>query len=376
MGTRLEQWYLRAVQAAEKSWLVALCLLPLAMVSVLFWGAIVLRRALLLRKARSRTLSTPVVSIGNITVGGTGKTPCIALLLRHLSGTVGLATRGYRRTARGLYVAKGAHCSADAVGDEAAMIGRRFPRVTVAACERKWDAVQALDEPCDVILLDDGLQRYDIPQQLQIATIDCTCPDGYGWLLPRGLLREPFSRLQEADYFVITNADASLPALKASLQPFRRPIIVTKPVIQRFFSPDGSDYALGPGQRVALISGIAHPEQFRWTMERMGFHVVDHCIVQDHGEIADARLHHFADTVHAAFPDACLVGTEKDWARRSHWPEISICFSEMDLHIIEGSEVFAALLRRITAIESTLHTGSGTSHVRRGSLRNAYGSIR
>jgi tetraacyldisaccharide 4'-kinase len=280
-----------------------------------------------------------VISIGNITLGGTGKTPFIALLLKHLPGNIGLATRGYRRHAKGLYSTKGTFCSPQLGGDEAVLIGRRFPSIDIAVSEDKWEAVHALDGRCDVILLDDGLQRYDIPQHIQIATVDCGCPDGYGWILPRGLCREPFSRLRHVDCIVITNADDSLPALLASLQPFSRPIIVTVPVIERFFSFDGSVYTLARGHTVALFSGIAHPERFRSSMETRGFHVVDHLILGDHADITDEVLLCFAEKVHSCFPDAVFVGTEKDWARKETWPDILLCFSQMELHVIEGYEV-------------------------------------
>lgn len=343
----LESFYLRLVQKATHSWGVFLCLLPLAIVSWIFLGIIYIRRSFLLSKAKNRALATPVISIGNITLGGTGKTPFIMLLLKHLSGSIGIATRGYRREKKELYVMKGCECTPKLVGDEATLIGKRFPAIILAAANSKWDAVHALDGKCEVILLDDGLQRYDVPQDLKIATIDCACPDGYGWLLPRGLCREPFSWLSAADYFVITNPNEALNSVCLSLKPFSKPIIVTEPVIQRFFSPDGATKELIAGQKIALFSGIAHPERFRRSLEKMGFQIVGHHIVSDHADISDGELLCFAQKMHSHFPGILLVGTEKDWARKESWPEENICFSQMELRVIEGQDVFNSLVDHI-----------------------------
>jgi tetraacyldisaccharide 4'-kinase len=349
MLKNLEGLYLSLLRKASRSWFVSVCLLPLALMSWMFGGVVILRRAVLLAKARRRTVKTPVISIGNITVGGTGKTPFIALLLRHLPGDIGLVTRGYQRHAKGLYCTKGGECSPLLGGDEASLIGRRFPSVAIAVADCKWEAVQAIDGTCDAILLDDGLQRYDIPQYIRIATVDSACPDGYGWLLPRGLCREPFSSLRYVDYIVITNADASLPRLRSSLQQFSHPIIVTEPVIRAFFSPDMRIRELAGGQNVALFSGIAHPEHFRSSLEKMGLHVVDHLIVPDHADIDDGALQRFAEKVRSRFPDAVLIGTEKDWARKERWADTNLCFSRMELQVIGGHEEFSSLVSRIVS---------------------------
>ncbi len=350
MSKSIENLYVRLIRAAASSWLVSLCLFPLALLSYFFRAAAALRRVVYVRRAGRRTVTTPVISVGNITVGGTGKTPFISLLLNHLTGKIGLATRGYRRAVHGLYVTPGSICSPRRGGDEATLIGRRHPSITIAVSDDKWEAVHSLDGRCDLIVLDDGLARYDIPQRLQIATVDCQCPDGYGWLLPRGLCREPFSRLRDVDYIVITNADASLPALCSSLRPFSRPLIVTEPVIQRFFCPDGSTFPLARGQAVALMSGIAHPEYFRRSMVAMGFDVVDHLILKDHADITDKKVLSFAAKVRSSVPDAIVVGTEKDFFRKETWPAIPLCFSQMELCIIEGHEAFAALLVQVSKL--------------------------
>jgi tetraacyldisaccharide 4'-kinase len=319
------------------------------MASALFFVGVWLRRLFLSTRSQRRSLVTPTVTVGNVTVGGTGKTPFVMLLLRHLRGHVGYVTRGYRRSERKLYLAKGSESTPSQAGDEAVLIGRRFPSTTIAVCESKWEAVQTLDGQCDLMVIDDGLQRYDIPMHVKVATIDCGCPDGYGWLLPRGLLREPFSWLANADYLVITNADETLAPLRQRLEPFRRPTIVTRPTIERFFAPDGSTHIVSPGQEMALFSGIARPERFRELMERGGYAVVDHLVFPDHGEVAPSIFESWIASVRVTHPRALIIGTEKDWARHEQWSHHDVLFSQIGLTIIEGHEEFGALCSSLSS---------------------------
>ena len=323
--------YTALLKKASTSWWVSLCLFPLALLSSFFYVGVVVRRWWLLRRCRCRTTKAHLITVGNVTVGGTGKTPLIALLLSQLSGVVGVASRGYRRRGKGLYVFRGSECNSEKSGDEASLLARRFPNVLFSVCEDKWRAVQALDGLCDTILLDDGLQRYDIPSDATIATIDCGCPDGYGWLLPRGLLREPFRWLARADYLVITNADKSLPCLLASLASFARPIIVTVPKITRFFSADGATRTIPLHGPVALLSGIARPERFRRSMASLGYRILDHRILPDHGTISVEEVQSWMEGLRSRSSGVVFVATEKDWARQ-RWPD-DLLFSEMDLEV-------------------------------------------
>lgn len=347
MDKNHEEVYQRLLKKASHSWAVSLLLSPLALLSGLFFVGVVVRRFFLTAQAKRRKTSTPIVSIGNVTVGGSGKTPFLSLLLSLIPGKIALVTRGYRRSEQGLYITSGACCTPHQGGDEACLIGRRFPSVTIAVSEDKWEAVKMVDGRCDLIFIDDGGQRYDIPQQVKIATVDCSCPDGYGWLLPRGLLREPFSWLRHADYIVITNPTAALPSVRRSLEALSRPIIVTAPVLTHFFTSDQKRCDLQKGQKVALFSGIAMPERFCMSMKALGYEVVDHLVLQDHGDISDEVLKRFIARVRSLSPDVVIVGTEKDWARRLSWPECDILFSHMECTVIDGHEAFTSLLRRL-----------------------------
>ena len=326
-------WFTSLLKKASTSRWVSFCLLPLALMSYLFFLGVVIRRWWLLRQRRGRATRSRLIAVGNVTVGGTGKTPLIALLLKRLSGTtVGVVSRGYGRRGTGLYVFEGAACESERSGDEAALLAQRFPKAYFAVCENKWQAVQALDGLCETILLDDGLQRYDIPADSTIATVDCGCPDGYGWLLPRGLLREPYSWLARVSCIVVTNADESLPYLLAT---FTQPAVVTVPRITRIFSADGATCTIPFDCPIVLLSGIARPERFRRSMEVFGYRVLDHRILPDHGRISVEDVEAWMAQMHSRYGDIVFVATEKDWARQK-WPA-GMLFSQMDFDIISTS---------------------------------------
>ena len=325
----MERIGLAILKKASTSRWVSCCLFPLALMSYVFLCVVVVRRWWLLRRRRSRTTKSSVIAVGNVTVGGTGKTPLIASLMKESSGTVGVASRGYRRREKGLYVFEGFSCDAERSGDEAALLARRFPKALFAVCEDKWRAVQALDGRCATIFLDDGLQRYDIPVTSTIATVDGRCPDGYGWLLPRGLLREPYSWLTSADRIVITNPDGSLPQLLAS---FSQPTTVMTAKITRFFSSDGTTLEIPTDRPLALLSGIAQPERFLRSIESLGYRVLDHHILPDHGTISDKEIRMWMERLRSRWSDIVFVATEKDWARQP-WPD-DMVFSEMNLERI------------------------------------------
>lgn len=336
-----ENLFLRVLK--DRSWMSAVLLAPLIPLSWLFFLGAQVRKSLLSYLRTQRSVSVPIITVGNVAVGGTGKTSVIAYLIAHLDRCrVGYASSGYRRASRGLYLCRPNEvCDPVRAGDEATLISRRFPHVAIAVAESKWKAVQALEASCDLIIVDDGLQRYDIPMDFSIATVDCRCPDGYRWLLPRGLLREPLRRLADVHAIILTYPASKEQAMKMQEEltlRYCRPTCVLAPRISRYFSPDGNSRFLPSGEVVALFSAIANPEHFRRMMQAQGFCVLDHKTFPDHMPIPHEVLLQYARDVQARCPHAVLVGTEKDWARAS-WPELPIplVFTQMDFEAVCGS---------------------------------------
>ena len=192
-------------------------LFPLTMCSYLF-KAIVLLRSFLYRKGifKSHRLPCKVISIGNITVGGTGKTPVTCLIARYLKDAgcrVTVLSRGYR--AQGgtepLIVSDDKHVIAgpEIAGDEAVMLAHKLPGVPVLAGKNRFLLGQRAvhDFSAQAVLLDDGFQHYPLQRDLDIVLINARNPFGNGFLLPRGTLREPLSALSRAPLIVLTKVE-------------------------------------------------------------------------------------------------------------------------------------------------------------------------
>jgi tetraacyldisaccharide 4'-kinase len=247
-----------------------------------FGAAARLRRAAYARGwlARYRA-SRPVVVVGNLTVGGTGKTPFTAWLARRLAARglrVGVALRGYRGTAReARRVPAGA--AASAAGDEAVLLARAG--LTVAVAARRADAVRLLEPDCDLVLCDDGLQHYALARDFEIAIVDGERGFGNGRLLPAGPLREPVSRLDTVDAVVIHGAGyARTGALCMSLEP-----VAVRSLDGRERRTLG-DFA---GREVVAAAAIGHPTRFFAMLRTHGLRP-EACAFPDHAAIVPAAL--------------------------------------------------------------------------------------
>lgn len=235
--------------------------------SWLFAGLARLRRELYARGILSRYRSRrPVVIVGNLTVGGSGKTPFVTWLAGALSRRnlrVGVAMRGYGRAgsaARRLTDAD----TAETAGDEPLMIHRRLS-VPVAVAARRADAVRLLEPDCDVILCDDGLQHYALARDLEIVVIDGLRGFGNGRRLPAGPLREPVSRIDEADAVVVNGAGFERPgAIRMRLEPVA---VVSLRDGTRRPLPELS------GRDVVAAAAIGNPERFFAMLRAQGLRI-------------------------------------------------------------------------------------------------------
>ena len=216
----------------------------------------------------------PVISVGNLTVGGTGKTPVVAMLARWFATQqvkVVVLSRGYR-------AANGE------TNDEAAELARLVPNTIHL---QQPDRVAAADvavrqHGAQLLLLDDGFQHRRLARQLDVVLIDSTQPFGFRRLLPRGALREPLRSLRRAQVVIVTRRDLVDDAAYADIQrTIRRhaPQAVLVESVQqpsRLLMADGSELAVESlrGKRVAAFCGIGNPAAFRITLERLGAKVV------------------------------------------------------------------------------------------------------
>lgn len=264
----------------------------------------------------------PVVSVGNLTVGGTGKTPFVVRLARELAGEgrrPAVVSRGYGgRAGRGPVVVSrgsGPEVSAEIGGDEPVMLASRLPGVPVlVGSDRVLGVGAARDLGADVAILDDGFQHRRLGRALDIVVVDAARPVGNGRLLPAGPLREPPASLARAGLVVAMerepgSAAGALRVLRAVAPGV--PWIAARKAPAGFFLADGRP--AGSPERAIAFCGIGAPSSFRSDLELAGvaldaFHAMD-----DHHPFTAAELTGFhEESVAAGVP---LVTTEKDLAR-------------------------------------------------------------
>jgi tetraacyldisaccharide 4'-kinase len=303
--------------------------LPLWPVAWLFRG-VVATRAWLYRVGLLRRIAVgvPVIVVGNLTVGGTGKTPVAAWLVRRLASSgrkVGVVLRGYGAGHRGEPRIVELSDNSSTVGDEALLHARRGAHVVVIGADRAAAAELAQARGADVVVSDDGLQHLRLARDYEIAVIDGDRGLGNGWMLPAGPLREPAARLERADAIVITQrGDAHRSdATTASLHPLQ--------VAARFSLGDAVNLVSGERRPLAsfagrrdlhAIAGIGHPEAFFAGLRVNGLELTPHAL-PDHAAPDPAAL---------PFPrETTVLMTEKDAVKCAAFAQPSWWWVELDV---------------------------------------------
>jgi tetraacyldisaccharide 4'-kinase len=294
------------------SWL-SILLLPVAAV----FGCVVALRRRLYRAGifPSSRVPVPVIVVGNITAGGTGKTPLVLWLCAFLGEqgySPGIVSRGYR--GRGQTMAVSESSTPDIAGDEPVLLAQRsrcpvwIGRDRVAAAR----ALIAANPRCNVIVSDDGLQHYGLQRDFEIAVIDGMRGTGNGLLLPAGPLRESTGRLAEVDAVVVTGNSFS-PAASAATFAMTLEGKRFRNLLNPAFHQEAGAFH---GKRIVALAGIGNPARFFSHLQRLGLSFTAHAFA-DHHAYAQADL---------AFGDAdVIIMTEKDaikcvrFARENCW---------------------------------------------------------
>ncbi len=272
-------------------------------------------------------VNAKVISFGNITAGGTGKTPAVIACVQAqiaAGNQVAVVTRGYgsART-REPFVAGTTMSRADIVrlvGDEPALIRHHAPGCALVKAARRADGARIAIENlgCDVIILDDAYQHVQIARDENICLIDATNPFGNGHLVPRGILREPTGALKRATRIVLTRCDQAtdLDRLVKQIEA----IVPGTPLRFTVHAPDGF-WRVSDGETVTLdtlrecpvtaVSAIGNPEAFYRTLEGLGLRLREARAFRDHASIPDDALH----------ADGFVVTTEKDAMRIGKVPQ-------------------------------------------------------
>ncbi len=252
-----------------------LLLLPL---SLLFQLLTAVRRTLQQGRAKPPEPRVPIVIVGNITLGGTGKTPLLIKLVQYLEAQgykPGVVSRGYGANAKSFPVAVNADSSSEQCGDEPVVIARETGCPVVIDPDRNGALNLLLQNfDVDVVLSDDGLQHYRLYRDVEIAVVDGQRQFGNGMLLPVGPLREPVSRLRQVDYVVLNGAvpdENKHPALKDALVMEVQPQFLINQVSGDKLPFSGAPFHMGT--KVKAVAGIGNPQRFFDAVEKLPYPV-------------------------------------------------------------------------------------------------------
>lgn len=264
--------------------------------------------------AKRIKLDCIVISIGNITVGGTGKTPTAKLLARYIANLgykVAILNRGYRGKWKGevgiVSNGKSVLMNADEAGDEAYLLACSLPDIPVLiGTDRTVTGQYAIDNfNVDVVILDDGYQHWQLDRDINIVLVDSINMFGNGYMLPRGTLREPLSHLNRADVCLLTKVDQSTPEvceeIKNTLRKYNEKALVVESThrplgfieINNLFSNEANKLLplkMLHGRKIMAMSAIGNPASFEQTLSDIGVDIVESLRFPDHHDYMEEEL--------------------------------------------------------------------------------------
>jgi tetraacyldisaccharide 4'-kinase len=348
--------------------------------SKLFAVAVKARRVLYdFRILRDSTLGVQVIAIGNITVGGTGKTPVVEKFARELKDqgrNVAILSRGYRSKPAPLHrrllskfllredttpprvVSDGRSLLLDSetAGDEPYMLASNLRDVVVLVDKDRVKAgLYAIEKfGCDTLLLDDGYQYWRLAgRRRDIVLVDCQQPFGNNHLLPRGTLREPPSHLSRASNIFITKATSATDDLRRLIQRFNPRAGIIECVHQPLYFEDvftGTRHAIGEirGRKVASFSGIAQPESFEESLVKLGAELVASKRFADHHRFTQQEVLNVINRGKKRQASLVLT-TQKDAVRfpKLDRRDLPIWFMRVEIKITRGATNFQECVRQI-----------------------------
>jgi len=303
-------------------------------------------------RAAIHLAAIPVVSVGNLTLGGTGKTPMVEWLARWY------AAHGIRVT----IVSRGYGSQAGHANDESLELAQKLPGVPhVLDADRVRGVKRAIDEHAtQLVILDDGFQHRRLHRDLNISLVDALEPDGFGHVFPRGTLREPLSGWRRADAIVLTRADMVDEARRKQIRALVTHYAPSAAWIEACYRPKflldrhGNEHPLGElqGTAVAAFCGIGNPESFWRALEEVGFKLLDRRAFPDHFAYEPADAEKLASwggqTGVTALLCTCkdLVKVGPLWSSR-----LPLYALASQLELLSGGDGLESLLRRSIAAQ-------------------------
>jgi tetraacyldisaccharide 4'-kinase len=352
----------------------------LLLLSKVFLLAVKLRRALYnVRLLRDSTLGVQVIAVGNLTVGGTGKTPVVEKFARELQNqgrTVAILSRGYRSKPppltkrlldrmlfrsdttppRVVSDGKSLLLDSETAGDEPYMLASNLRDVVVLVDKDRVKSGRYAIEKfgCDTLLLDDGFQYWKLAgRRRDIVLIDCQAPFGNEYLLPRGTLREPGAHLSRASTIFITKSDGHTAALRARIARFNPSAGIIECIhhplyLEDVFTGEQAQLELLQGRKVAAFSGIAQPESFENSLTRLGAELVYSKRFADHHRFTQQEVLNAVNRSKKR-QATVIITTQKDAVRfpKIDRRDLPIYFMRVEIKIVTGAKDFNDCVRQI-----------------------------
>ncbi len=321
--------YMNYVRGKQHSLLLDALFRPLAWLSSVVIAAMDFLRVHGLLKTTEPPL--PLISVGNITYGGTNKTPFVEMLAKFAQSRgvkAGIVTRGYSGRNHDVLVLLGGNGDREQAGDEPLMLSRELPEIPVAVAKNRIDGVKALrDSGAELVIADDAFQHRALGRDVNIVLIDSVCPFGNGRVIPAGIMREKIHALTRADIVVLTKSEQ---ASDSELDSLRRTVMQYVPEGHIFTSRlesggwllFGANTPPESGARVFTFSAIGSPESFTRYVQGIGLAVTGQRSFRDHHRYSRTDLEEMntqAQNSGAKF----IMCTEKDLynlPEKSQWP--------------------------------------------------------
>jgi tetraacyldisaccharide 4'-kinase len=351
----------------KKNILFWLCFLPLFLLSLVY--GIVVTALKFLYKIRVLPSYKPgcrIISVGNITLGGTGKTPLVEWIVKFLRENhkdPGIIIRGYKRPKSNKSASEARRRGYLELGDEAVMLSENLGNIHIAVGRDKIKSAQELEDlKCDTLILDDGFQHWRLRRDLDIVAIDCSQPLFAQRLLPLGRLREPLSSLKRAQVFILTKAD--LREDTTHLREYLHKINPKATVASSIYNPVcfhdlktdecfPADLPSFKGMPVFIVSGIANPIYFDKILSNLKLNIKRELVYPDHYEYKRGDLD-FIKKLSSEMRTSTVITTHKDAVRLRHFlnyiENVDIFYLEIELKVTKGEE---ELRHRILSVSNS-----------------------
>ncbi len=339
--------------------------------SLLFWLGITIRNWFFdIGILKTTKVSIPVISVGNISTGGVGKTPIVEMLIERLGNNrrLSVVSRGYGRKSVGTIIVSdgcGNFASVEDAGDEPSQLARKFSNLIVVVDEERTRGAQkAIKLGAEIILLDDGFQHRYLHRDLNLVVMSAEEILNGNWLLPAGNKREPMSSLKRADALIVTRCadveqfDQVSGMMKMHLKseprlPLKREGMIGLQTKLKSFKRTPTNEIIEDGQfigkKIIAVSGIGRPKTFESLLADTGMKIVKHFIFSDHHWFSDEDIQTIVKARKALNIDF-IVTTEKDFMRlRERFVEFlvnePVIVAEIQQVFVAGKDMLDALIQ-------------------------------